>query len=61
MLLTQGTDDTTVISLFTDTLATALEGNGNDVDYVSYPGETHGSLPEASIDDADAFLARAFR
>ncbi len=60
VLLTQGLDDTTVISLFTDALAPALEANGTEVDYETYPGVTHGGLPDASLEDADAFLARAF-
>lgn len=58
VLLLQGTADTTVLRAWSDTLADQLAARGDDVDYRTYAGATHASLPEAAGADATAFLTQ---
>ena len=51
----QGTADTTVFPVFTDQLATELEGNGTSVTYKKYDGVNHGGIVRAADTDALAF------
>ena len=56
ILLAQGTADTTVFPSFTDQLNGELVGHGDDVDYKTYPGITHGQIVAAAEDDAMDFF-----
>jgi pimeloyl-ACP methyl ester carboxylesterase len=56
ILLAQGTADTTVFPQFTNALNQELVDLGNNVDYQTFPGVTHGEIPAAAEDDAMAFF-----
>jgi pimeloyl-ACP methyl ester carboxylesterase len=56
ILLAQGLADTTVFPSFTDLLNGQLVDRGDDVDYRTYPGVTHGQIVDAAEDDAMAFF-----
>ena len=56
VLLAQGTADTTVFPSFTDLLNGQLVDRGDDVDYKTYPGVTHGEIVAAAEDDAMDFF-----
>ncbi len=56
ILLAQGTADTTVFPNFTDALDSELNGKGDNVDYKTYPGITHGGIVAAAEDDAMDFF-----
>jgi pimeloyl-ACP methyl ester carboxylesterase len=55
----QGTADTTVFPAFTDQLVTALQGDGANVTYKTYPGISHGAVVQAGDTDALAFARTA--
>ena len=52
----QGTADTTVFPSFTDLLSGQLVDRGDDVDYKTYPGITHGQIVAAAEDDVMDFF-----
>lgn len=56
ILLAQGLADTTVFPQFTDLLNQELVANGDQVDYQTFPGVTHGEIPLVAEDDAMAFF-----
>ena len=56
ILLAQGLADTTVIPQFTDALNQELVAKGNQVDYQTFPGVTHGEIPLVAEDQAMAFF-----
>jgi pimeloyl-ACP methyl ester carboxylesterase len=56
ILLAQGTADTTVFPSFTDQLNGELVDRGDDVDYRTYAGVTHGQIVAAAEDDAMDFF-----
>ena len=56
VLLAQGTADTTVFPSFTDQLDAQLNDLGDNVDYKTYPGITHGGIVAAAEDDAMDFF-----
>ena len=56
VLLAQGTADTTVFPSFTDQLNGELVGRGNEVDYETYAGVSHGAIvAEAQQEALDFF------
>ena len=56
VLLAQGTADTTVFPSYTDLLDGQLNDLGDDVDYKTYAGITHGGIVAAAEDDAMDFF-----
>ncbi|MCB0875066.1 MAG: alpha/beta fold hydrolase [Solirubrobacterales bacterium] len=58
VFLAQGTADTTVFPFYTDQLNSELDGIGDKVDYVTYPGVNHGDIVAAAEDDALAFFEK---
>jgi pimeloyl-ACP methyl ester carboxylesterase len=56
VLIAQGTADTTVFPTFTDQLNAELNDLGDNVDYKTYPGITHGEVVAAAEDDAMDFF-----
>ncbi len=56
VLLAQGLSDTTVFPSFTDQLDSELNDLGDDVNYKTYPGITHGGIVAAAEDDAMDFF-----
>lgn len=58
ILIAQGTADTTVFPVFTDTLNDQLAELGNDLDYRKYEGVGHGEIPLVATDDTLRFFER---
>lgn len=58
ILLAQGLADTTVFPQFTDMLNEELVGLGDNVDYRTFPGVTHGEIPLVAQSDVMAFFAQ---
>ena len=56
VLLAQGLADTTVFPSFTDLLNGQLVDRGDDVNYKTYPGITHGQIVAAAEDDVMDFF-----
>ncbi|HKR98802.1 MAG TPA: lipase family protein [Candidatus Dormibacteraeota bacterium] len=61
LFIAQGTGDTTVLKPFTDQLDEELSKRGTKIDYRVYDGQTHGTIPFASVKDSIAFAKRQLR
>ena len=61
LFIAQGTGDRTVLKPFTDQLEGELSKRGTKIDYRVYNGQTHGTIPFASVKDSIAFAKRHLR
>jgi len=61
LLIAQGSADGTVYPFLTDQLVEELEGRGADLDYRTYEGVDHGTIPTAALDDALQFADSRLR
>jgi pimeloyl-ACP methyl ester carboxylesterase len=58
LFIAQGGNDRTVLKPITDQLDQELAGRGTKIDYRVYNGQTHATIPAASVKDALAFAKR---
>jgi acetyl esterase/lipase len=61
LLIEQGTADTTVFPVFTDTLSTELKAAGTKLTYTKVPGVDHGGIVTAAAKDSTAWIAKRLR
>jgi pimeloyl-ACP methyl ester carboxylesterase len=61
VLVEQGTADTTVIPLFTDTLVTELKDNGGNVTYKKLDGTDHAGATAAGAASASTWIKQRLR
>jgi pimeloyl-ACP methyl ester carboxylesterase len=61
LLIEQGSADTTVFPVFTDTLSTELRKAGTKLTYTKVPGVDHGGIVTAAAKDSTTWIAKRLK